>query len=44
MPLQVVAPHGRLHFAGEHTAIFHQGMEFAMESGERAAFEILDRA
>lgn len=37
-------PHGRIHFAGEHTAIFQQGMEGAMESGERAAFEILDRA
>lgn len=39
----VADPHGRVHFAGEHTAIFQQGMEGAMESGERAAFEILDR-
>ena len=38
------AAHGRLHFAGEHTAIFQQGMEGAMESGERAAFEVFDRA
>lgn len=36
-------PHGRIHFAGEHTAIFQQGMEGAMESGERAAFEVADR-
>lgn len=39
----IANPHGRLHFAGEHTAIFQQGMEGAMESGERAAFEIFDR-
>lgn len=39
----VANPHGRLHFSGEHTAIFQQGMEGAMESGERAAFEIFDR-
>lgn len=37
----VATPHGRLHFAGEHTAIANRGMEGAMESGERAAFEIL---
>ena len=40
----VANPHGRLHFAGEHTAILQQGMEGAMESGERAAFEVFDRA
>lgn len=40
----VANAHGRLHFAGEHTAILQQGMEGAMESGERAAFEIFDRA
>lgn len=33
-------PAGRLHFAGEHTAIAARGMEGAMESGERAAFEV----
>jgi monoamine oxidase len=33
--------HGRIHFAGEHTAVTAAGMEGAMESGERAAFEIL---
>ena len=35
-------PHGRLHFAGEHLAQFHAGMEAAFESGERAAWEIID--
>ncbi len=34
-------PHGRIHFCGEHTAVSNRGMEGAMESGERAAFEIL---
>jgi len=34
-------PHGRLHFAGEHTAALASGMEGAMESGERAALEII---
>lgn len=35
-------PAGRLHFAGEHTAIAARGMEGAMESGERAAFEVAE--
>lgn len=34
-------PHGPVHFAGEHTAHALRGMEGAMESGERAAGEIL---
>jgi monoamine oxidase len=34
-------PHGRIHFCGEHTSVSNRGMEGAMESGERAAFEIL---
>ena len=34
-------PHGRLHFAGEHTSQMAVGMEGAMESGERAALDIL---
>ena len=38
----VATPHGRIHFAGEHTSVFAMGMEGAMESGERAAFEILE--
>lgn len=36
-------PHGRIHFAGEHTRQLEIGMESAMESGERAALEILAR-
>lgn len=36
-------PAGRLHFAGEHTGIQHTGIEAAMESGERAAIEILQQ-
>ena len=37
------APHDRLLFAGEHTRRLEVGMESAMESGERAAIEILKR-
>ena len=37
------APHGNVHFAGEHSAVLLQGMEGAMESGERAALEVLSR-
>lgn len=40
----VAAPAGRIHFAGEHTAVLQRGMEGAMESGERAALEVLERA
>lgn len=35
-------PSGRIHFAGEHTAVLYRGMEGAMESGERAALEIMN--
>lgn len=35
--------HGRLHFCGEHLAVDNRGMEGAMESGERAAAEVLAR-
>ena len=35
------APVGRLYFAGEHTAESYRGMEGAMESGERAALEVM---
>jgi monoamine oxidase len=38
---EMILPHGRLHFAGEHTRRLEYGMEAAMESGERAALEIL---
>lgn len=34
----------RVAFCGEHTAIMERGMEGAMESGERVALEVLDRA
>ena len=34
-------PHGRLFFAGEHTAVTNTGMEGAMESAERAVTELL---
>lgn len=37
------AAHHRIHFAGEHTAVVERGMEGAMESGERAALEVLER-
>ncbi len=33
--------HGRIHFAGVQSAVMMMGMEGAMESGERAALEIL---
>jgi monoamine oxidase len=33
-------PSGRVHFAGEQTAVGARGMEGAMESGERAALEV----
>jgi monoamine oxidase len=36
-------PFHHLHFAGEHLALVHSGMEGAMESGERAAREVLAR-
>ena len=39
---EVAKPHGRLFFAGEHTAAVARGMEGAMESGERAALEVME--
>jgi monoamine oxidase len=33
--------YGQIHFAGEHTAVLNRGMEGAMESGERAALEVM---
>ena len=33
---------GRLLFAGEHLSLLHTGMEGAMESGENAAFALLE--
>ncbi len=40
----MIVPWRRLHLAGEHTRRVDFGMEAAMESGERAAVEILERA
>jgi len=34
--------HGRLHFAGDGTAVLNRGAEAAFESGERAALEVLE--
>jgi monoamine oxidase len=34
-------PHERVHFCGEHTATGNRGLEGALESGERAAIEVL---
>jgi len=39
---ELAKPNGRIHFAGEHTALLYRGMEGAMESGERAALEIMN--
>lgn len=39
----MILPWQRLHLAGEHTRRADFGMESAMESGERAALEILER-
>jgi len=38
----MILPWKRMHFAGEHTRRLEVGMEAAMESGERAALDILD--
>ena len=42
--VDMIKPWQRLHFAGEHTRRLDYGMESAMESGERAAIEVLQRA
>jgi len=36
-------PAGNVYFAGEHTADSTRGLEGALESGERAAFEMLEK-
>jgi monoamine oxidase len=36
----IVAPEGRIHFAGEHTSLCHAWIQGAIESGLRAAYEI----
>lgn len=40
----IVAPEGRIHFAGEHTSLCHAWIQGAIESGLRAAYEISARA
>ena len=36
----IVAPEGRIHFAGEHTSLCHAWIQGAIESGLRAAHEV----
>ncbi len=36
----IVQPEGRIHFAGEHTSLYHAWIQGALESGIRAAREI----
>lgn len=43
LPSVLARPHGRVHFCGEHTAFMNRGMEAAMESAERVAFEVAER-
>jgi monoamine oxidase len=40
----IVAPEGRVHFAGEHTSLYHAWIQGALESGIRAAKEIHEAA
>jgi len=40
----IVAPEGRIHFAGEHASLAHAWIQGAIESGIRAAAEIHDAA
>ncbi len=43
LPDLLQQPHQRIFFAGEHLGISNSGMEGAMESGERAALDVLRR-
>jgi monoamine oxidase len=36
----IIAPEGRIHFAGEHTSLYHAWIQGALESGIRAAREV----
>jgi monoamine oxidase len=36
----ILRPEGRIHFAGEHTSLYHAWIQGALESGIRAAREI----
>jgi monoamine oxidase len=40
----IARPEGRVHFAGEHTSSWMGWMQGALESGERAAAEVLEGA
>jgi monoamine oxidase len=40
----IARPEGRIHFAGEHTSSWMGWMQGALESGERAAREVLEGA
>jgi monoamine oxidase len=40
----IVKPEGRVHFAGEHTSLYHAWIQGALESGIRAAREIHEAA
>ncbi len=37
---QIIAPEGRIHFAGEHASLYHAWIQGAIESGLRAAIAI----
>jgi monoamine oxidase len=39
----IIAPEGRVHFAGEHASLAHAWIQGAIESGLRAAREIHER-
>lgn len=41
---ELIRPEGRVHFAGEHTSLWHAYMNGALESGNRCAREIQRRA
>ncbi|NNE75670.1 MAG: amine oxidase, partial [Pricia sp.] len=36
----LIAPEGRIHFAGEHASAYHGWIQGAIESGNRAAKEV----
>ncbi len=40
----IAGAEGRIHFAGEHTSVYQASMDGALESGERAAQEVMERA
>lgn len=39
----IIAPEGRIHFAGEHASLAHAWIQGAIESGLRAAIEVAER-